>query len=178
MNKSFVLSVSDLVAAIQPAQRINDYYLKTLPENRWIVRSKRAIAGECWRPCPDYQNVWASNLGRIKIDDKIATLREAAAPSEELSRELLIRLGAGAGKLIVPDVDGALVYELVASAWLGYKCAGYHVHHISNDGYDNSIYNLMYLCPDMHFLIHSMQQGSRSVRAPYVPRLYSCANQN
>ncbi|MBR3930063.1 MAG: hypothetical protein IKJ62_00575 [Alphaproteobacteria bacterium] len=170
MSKSFVLSVSDLASAIQPAQKINEYYLKTLPESRWIVRHRRAIAGEQWRPCPDYKNVMASNLGRIKIGNKIAVLRESAAPSDELSRDLLTRLGLRAGKLIVPDVGGTPVHELVASAWLGYKCAGYHVHHISDDGYDNSIYNLMYLCPDMHFLVHSMARSVRSRRTSYVPR--------
>ena len=56
-------------------------------------------------------------------------------------------------------VDNIAVHRLVASAWLKkpkkkYKNYNekdeYHVHHISNDGYDNTPFNLIYLPEEIH----------------------------
>ena len=50
------------------------------------------------------------------------------------------------------------VYSLVASAFLGEKEKdGYQVHHISNNGYDNSVNNLVLLTAAEHSFVHGFQ---------------------
>lgn len=50
------------------------------------------------------------------------------------------------------------VYSLVAYAFLGKKEKdGYQVHHISNNGYDNSVNNLVLLTSAEHSFVHGFQ---------------------
>ena len=113
------------------------------------------IQNELWRKYPnwDYTNktrkrkqykainlIEISNLGRVKINNMLM-------PQEDKKGYI--------GYLQIKDYPAlGMVWNLVAETWLKAPEDGtidiYHVHHISNNGYDNSIYNLIWLDKETH----------------------------
>jgi hypothetical protein len=48
---------------------------------------------------------------------------------------------------------------MVAKVWLGHQVGdGFAVHHITNNGYDNRVENLILVKPDAHDRIHSKSE--------------------
>lgn len=90
-----------------------------------------------------------SNLGRVKYNDIIL-------PQEQESEEKYDYLWVK-----VPQYKWIKVYELVAKTFLlktnpnpeKYKI----IHHISNNGFDNRIENLMYVTCEQHRVIHNFK---------------------
>ena len=142
MNQTIKWTVDGLRARLCNNDSINEFY-RNMPRHMWVFNRTDVdiLPGESWRPCREpYKNVMASNLGRIKIDDKIVV------PIDEI--------GDYGGYLKIEQI-GEYVYNLVANAWLdGDKGTGCETHHISNDGYDNRPENLMYLPHDIHQDVH------------------------
>lgn len=100
-----------------------------------------SLPGEIFRPYPKNNRIEASNLGRIKIDNKVVEQHDCYDGNK--------------GYLYVKTtiVDYPIVYRFVAETWC--QCPnvfleGWQVHHISNNGYDNRPSNLMWLRKRWH----------------------------
>ena len=96
-------------------------------------------------------NIEVSNLGRIKIDN---VLQEQVDEPGKKGYLVLKPSGQTKGK----SISGKHVWNFVAETWLsknskpetGSDGKTKHVHHITNNGYDNSVENLIYLTKDEH----------------------------
>ena len=64
-----IWTIDELVDAVWNTEQIDDYYLSK--DADWSWASTDEIQNETWLPCPGIKNTWASNLGRIKIGNKI-----------------------------------------------------------------------------------------------------------
>lgn len=150
----------ELIKSIRTTKEINEKYA-TFDENTesWILKKdlnkfpsfcmdEKDLKGELWRHYLNEPNIKVSNLGRIKIDDKIV----------ELVDEHVCE-----GYLYIKDHPiKKKVYRMVAETWLVKDMEGqkdflepWAVHHISNDGYDNSVQNLIWLKKQLHDEIHN-----------------------
>jgi hypothetical protein len=92
-----------------------------------------------------YENVFVSNLGRIfSIDKKMVYKQEPDPYKSENYDYLYVR---------VPYL--LKVYRLVAETWCKKPNEKYNiVHHISNNGFDNRVENIMWVTPEQHYEIH------------------------
>ena len=156
----------ELKTAVWNADDIRRYYM-SLSKNKWLVNLRcREIAGEQWRQWPRDKSVWVSDLGRVRINDVIVVQRDVGADKSKwrhINRSVFRRSGIGyAGVKIKDRVE--FVYHLVADTWLGGH-DGLVVHHISDDGYDNSVYNLVCLTASQHSGLHSVRSTGK-----YTPR--------
>jgi hypothetical protein len=99
------------------------------------------LPSEIWLP---YQKTEykVSNFGRVKLGKEIV-------PQTDQPGKIgwLILDEKSFGKPLLKE----LVYRLIAETFLEKPQNGsYHIHHITNNGYDNSISNLIYLTKDQH----------------------------
>ena len=149
---------------------------------------KSELDNELWRKCETYTyygyEIYASNRGRIKVNGKICELYEEISKNpknEEYKKRLTKSLfniliknkETHIGYLIakIPDAIkknvrheyfGPYVYQMVADAWLEdyiYDETEGHIHHITNDGYDNRPENLILVSATEHEKIHSGNYG-------------------
>lgn len=111
------------------------------------------LDGEIWKKFPKNPKYLVSNKGRIKYDGKIQPQTHEINP------------GTGEpkwGYLVLEDKNlrQDYIYNFVAFTFLGkIEGDGYHVHHITNDGYDNSVENLVLLTATEHSLVHGFRIG-------------------
>ena len=162
--------LAQLQESIYSAQSINDYYI-AIGFNNWMwLNTSDKIPGEKWKKCQNYPNCFASNLGRIRKDKKILEQYEEHYKNYT-PKQILALLLANATNVGWLCVDAGLrggavyVYSMVADAWLDYdKKAKLQIHHISNDGYDNSPTNLIALDADIHKQIN--HTGSKNDKYP------------
>ena len=98
------------------------------------------LPGEHWKPHPKLKTYQVSNLGRIKIRNKIQRQIDAEGKL---------------GYLVLERYPKILVYRLVAETFLNRLEEKYYdVHHIDNNGYDCSEDNLILLKRWQHKAIH------------------------
>ncbi len=109
-----------------------------------LCLSENDLAGEIWKPykADKIDDVEVSSYGRVRHNKKIVSQKD----SEEKGKEV--------GYLIL-DTEEKLpkccVYQMVAEAFLKTPALeGYVVHHITNNGYDNSVGNLIFLTKEQH----------------------------
>ena len=103
------------------------------------------LEGEIWKIFPLDADYTVSNLGRIKYKGKIQKQKD-----EKIQYVTL------ADKNLRQDY----VYNFVAYTFLGkIEDDGMHVHHITNDGYYNTIDNLVLLTKDEHSYVHGFEIG-------------------
>ncbi len=130
-------------------------------ENKEAIRKSYAsknydendLDGEIWKKYPLDSEYLVSNLGRIKYKGKIQHQTE--------------RIDEKTGKpdwgyLVLENRNLAdvLVYNFVAYTFLNKIVGdGYHVHHITNDGDDNSVSNLILLTAVEHSIVHGFKIG-------------------
>ena len=96
---------------------------------------------EIRKPHPNDELWEVSNLGRVRIDGKI--------------QEQIDNPDGSIGYLVLKNYTSILVYHLVADVFLDRKVGeGRAVHHIDNDGYNCSEYNLIMLTEIQHGVIH------------------------
>lgn len=133
-------------------QKLNDYepLFRDLDARRSISPSfnysEHNLQGEIWKEFPLDKRYMISNLGRVKFDGKIQKQKEDKIQYITLDDENLCK---------------DYVYNLVAYTFLGkIKGDGYHVHHITNDGYYNTTDNLILLTKEEHSYIHGFKVGN------------------
>lgn len=103
------------------------------------------LEGEIWKTFPVDNDYAVSNLGRIKYKGKIQKQKD-----EKIQYVTL------ADKNLRQDY----IYNFVAYTFLGkIEDDGMHVHHITNDGYYNTIDNLVLLTKDEHSYVHGFEIG-------------------
>ena len=103
------------------------------------------LEGEIWKIFPLDADYTVSNLGRIKYKGKIQKQKD-----EKIQYVTL------ADKNLRQDY----IYNFVAYTFLGkIEDDGMHVHHITNDGYYNTIDNLVLLTKDEHSYVHGFEIG-------------------
>lgn len=100
------------------------------------------LPGEVFRKYPHNKNIEVSNLGRIKIDNKII---EQWDDHQNGKGWLYVKI-----KHIIDYPE--FVYRFVAETWC--QCPNileeWEVHHISNNGYDNRPNNLLWVRKEWH----------------------------
>ncbi len=107
--------------------------------------SEHNLNGEIWKEFPLDKDYTVSNLGRIKYKGKIQKQKDEKIQYVTLADENLRK---------------DYVYNFVAYTFLGKKAGdGFHVHHITNDGYFNTTENLVLLTKEEHSYIHGFQVG-------------------
>ena len=140
-----------------PAVAINLYYAKQ-DASQWMwQRQDEIIPGELWRKCN--KKYAASNFGRIydiankKIAEQYESNKKYGRDAEKIKQA--INEDNNRRDIGYLKVNGNDVHRLVADAWLKKTDDikgknNIDIHHISNNGYDNSPYNLIYLPTDDH----------------------------
>ena len=152
-------TISELKYLIVPAVLINLYYARC-PSKYWMWQYEKDLDCEKWRRCPKFPQYEASDYGRIRD----AETHEIIVPYEKnyknYTAEQLSTLLKGdlnnnsVGYLLIKS--NLSVHQLVADAWLKpfngkiFSDDKLEIHHISNDGYDNSPYNLIYVLRTAH----------------------------
>ena len=115
--------------------------------------SEHNLQGEIWKDFPLDKKYSVSNLGRVKFEGKIQAQVD----------EIDVKIGKPKiGYLVLEDKNlrQDYVYSFVASTFLGkIEGDGYHVHHITNNGYDNSVENLVLLNREEHSYVHGFEIG-------------------
>ena len=115
------------------------------------ILTEENLDGEIWKKFPQNPKYLVSNKGRIKYDGKIQPQTHEINP------------GTGEpkwGYLVLEDKNlrQDYIYNFVAFTFLSkIEGDGYHVHHITNDGYDNSIDNLVLLTATEHSIVHGFK---------------------
>lgn len=159
------ISTEKLNELVLSSDCVNAAYNK-VEADKWICNNLQ-IGVKCfkgkeehWRPYDDHgykkiKELEVSNFGRVKITDTtgtyIAQQVEKNYPDEALNKGMLGRNGIG--WLIIKKYRGLNVYRLVAETWLeklNNHNDGWHVHHITNDGYDNRPENLIWMSNEDH----------------------------
>ncbi len=132
-------------------QKLNNYQplFTDLDARRSISPSfnycEHNLKGEIWREFPTDKRYRVSNLGRIKFEGKIQKQKDEKIGYCTLADESLRK---------------DYVYNFVAYTFLNkVEGDGYHVHHITNDGYYNTVENLVLLTQDEHSFVHGFEVG-------------------
>jgi hypothetical protein len=128
-----------------------------------IYKNKDAMEldGEIFRTHPDYVNIQVSNFGRIKNSNN--EILEQYDPDEDDKWKcgyLKVKI-KGIRK---PEIE-KLVYKLVGETWLKKPVNNWYpsdnaynyniIHHITNNGYDNRVENLIRVTKWQHKMIHT-----------------------
>lgn len=108
--------------------------------------SEHNLKGEIWKEFLLNPKYAVSNLGRVRYDGKIQKQKDDKPQYVTLANENLRK---------------DYVYNLVAYTFLGkVEGDGYHIHHITNDGYYNTEDNLILLTQEEHSYVHGFKVGN------------------
>lgn len=128
--------------------------------------SEHNLQGEIWKKINQagYSRYEISNLGRVKYLGRIVPQKnELIDGREHIGYLVLDKLAFQKKYPCTPSgfSQKNYVYTLVALAFLGkIEGDGYHVHHITNNGYDNRVENLVLLNREEHSYVHGVEIGS------------------
>lgn len=108
-----------------------------------LCLSENDLPGEVWKPYNSnkIEGLEVSSYGRVRHENKIVPQKDSDAQ------------GRAVGYLVLDNAElpKCCVYKMVAEVFLGKQTSdGYHVHHITNNGYDNSVGNLICLTKEQH----------------------------
>lgn len=108
-----------------------------------LCREEKNLDGEVWKPYKSdkIKGLEVSSYGRVRHENKIVPQKDSDAQ------------GKAVGYLVLDNAElpKCYVYQMVAEVFLGKQTSdGYHVHHITNNGYDNSVGNLICLTKEQH----------------------------
>ena len=108
-----------------------------------LCLSENDLPGEVWKEykADKFDGLEVSSYGRVRQNKKIVQQKD----SEEK--------GKAVGYLVLDNAElpKCCVYKMVAEVFLEKPSSeGYVVHHITNNGYDNSVGNLIYLTKEQH----------------------------
>lgn len=151
-------TIEELKTLLAPAVMINLYYVTQNPKYWMWQRTDKKLTGEKWRNCPSYPLYQASDFGRVRNikTKKILEQYEGKKQDGHYKYKTVkdIKKAINDNPMVKDigylQVNGYDVHRLVADAWLVKEEDGCEIHHISNDGYDNCPYNLIYLPKKYH----------------------------
>lgn len=113
---------------------------------------------EEWRPCPDFPNYSASNLGRIRRDTGFGN----PGPPRIMNRETKRYKGYPRVRTSIKGhASHHLVHRMVANAWLGPRPENMTVDHIDENKENAAVSNLRYVTPREN-LRASHRSGTRA----------------
>lgn len=105
------------------------------------------LKDEHWKEYIMNKKVLVSNYGRIKVNGKIEHQKDLGNERLVLDREVDLHK------------QGRYIYTMVAETFLGKEDGdGYDVHHITNNGLDNSVSNLVLLTREEHNFVHNFNK--------------------
>lgn len=147
------------------AEYTKDNY-KTLYNNKIeeitaFNKQSEDLKGEDWKEYSKIPKLKISNLGRIQYDDVILNQVEEFKNDESKTHIGYLQLDKEqATELeIWSKIKENYIYQLVANIWLDepddFENEIYEVHHIDNDGYNNTVDNLIWVKKCQHGHIHS-----------------------
>ena len=151
-------TIAKLKKKILTNQAIKSKYQTETPI---YLKTDKKLDGEKWRPYIDCDKIEVSNFGRVRTKVKIKVDENTTYNIDDILKQKDIDVFKGylylehykkiqeACNFVFTD---NWVYQMVARTWLKSKIID--VHHISNDGYDNSVENLMYLEREIHNKVH------------------------
>lgn len=116
--------------------------------------SENDLEGEIWKEFPENPKYLVSNKGRIKFNGIIQ--KQTDETDSETGKTKW-------GFLVLEDKNlrQTYIYNFVAFTFLGKEHGdGYQVHHITNDGNDNSVENLVLLTEIEHSIVHGFKIGN------------------
>jgi hypothetical protein len=125
-NKS--IPYSDLIEPTKMAKLLEESNSKKIGE--------KPLEGELFRDYPKNNKIKVSNKGRIKINDGIVKQHQETP-----------------GYLYADTYKSKFVYRLVAETWLERPdgdIKGLEVHHIDNNGFNNTVENLLWVTKKFH----------------------------
>ena len=106
---------------------------------------EKDLESEEWKEFPLDSKYTVSNFGRIKYEGKIQKQKDEKIQYVTLADE---------------NLRQDYVYNFVAYTFLGkIEGDGMHVHHITNDGYYNTVDNLILLTQEEHSYVHGFKVG-------------------
>ena len=106
---------------------------------------KNDLKGEIWKEYPLDKDYMVSSLGRIKYKGVIQKQKDDKIQYCTLADESLRK---------------DYIYNFVAYTFLGKQTGdGFQVHHITNDGYFNTLDNLVLLNQEEHSYVHGFKVG-------------------
>lgn len=131
--------------------------------------SKHNLKGEIWKKIDQvgYSRYEISNLGRVKYLGNIVPRKNKFQNGKECIGYLVLDKQSFQKNYPSGTPCGFSqkipVYTLVALAFLDKtEGDGYHVHHITNNGYDNEVNNLVLLTPEEHSYVHGFKIGKNN----------------
>jgi hypothetical protein len=133
-------------------------------------RKKEGFEGESFLTYPQnkYEDltIKVSNFGRIRINGEIAEQVEKYVNKKKIQNEKDIKIQVGYLQLKYSSENENIkkawdvikenyIYDMVAKIWLWKPDdEGWRVHHITNNGYDNRVENLIWVKESDHREIH------------------------
>ena len=103
------------------------------------------LKGEIWKKFPLDEDYTVSNLGRIKYKGVIQKQKDEKTQYVTLADD---------------NLRDDYIYNFVACTFLGKSEGdGFQVHHITNDGYFNTLDNLVLLNQEEHSYVHGFNVG-------------------
>ena len=136
-------------------------YNNKIEEMTAFNKQSEDLKGEDWKEYSKIPKLKISNLGRIQYDDVILNQVEEFKNDENKTHIGYLQLDKEqATELeIWSKIKENYIYQLVANIWLDepddFENEIYEVHHIDNDGCNNTVDNLIWVKKCQHGHIHS-----------------------
>ena len=115
---------------------------------------KDDLDGEIWKEYPPCIDFLVSNLGRIKFQDVVLQQCEKSENAKYGQTVGYLQISKAKHKNEYTKIKDNYVYQMVARTWFEKDLGHNEVHHITNDGYNNNVNNLLLVDKDTHQKIH------------------------
>lgn len=140
-----------------------ELYKDEIKEKTAFNKQFNDLDGEFWEEYSETLNLQISNLGRVRYLGAILNQVEEFKNNESKTHIGYLQLDREQVKTkelnIWKEIKENYIYQLVAKVWLDtpndFKNEIYEVHHIDNDGYNNTVDNLIWVKKCQHGHIHS-----------------------
>lgn len=131
----------------KPFTKMGTYYKQNV--NKIVCMTKTLLDDEVWKKHPKLEDIEVSNYGRVRKIIKTNGIEEYKY--EILSQYEESDRSDGYLKVNVSDKKSYYVYKLVVETFKSIdNQEGYEVHHINNNGHENTPENLIWLTKEQH----------------------------
>lgn len=147
------IDIEELKKLLKTTKEINDKYANGGKSYSFEMQ-KENFENEKFEPYKDFsERIQVSNLGRVKFDGEIQEQTDEKSSIGYLYLKNYHKIQ----EKLVKVFNDEFVYEMVVNVWLpkhtNDKCI-YDIHHKDNDGYNNTVDNLILLKRCEHKAIH------------------------